>query len=96
MQMDQMQMDQMQMHIGQTVEIIYQDKAGNFTQRKIEVNGIREDRIRWPIAIIVLALAANNPDLSFFSGSHCVVRACRSLGCSSCACGWTVGRPRQD
>ncbi|WP_438495761.1 hypothetical protein [Paenibacillus sp. IHBB 3054] len=36
----------MQMHIGQTVEIIYQDKAGNFTQRKIEVNGIREDRIR--------------------------------------------------
>ncbi|OKP91828.1 hypothetical protein A3844_01565 [Paenibacillus helianthi] len=36
----------MQMAIGQTVEIIYQDKAGKITQRKIEVNGIREGRIR--------------------------------------------------
>ncbi len=38
--------DQMHMHIGQTVEIVYIDKAGKITQRKIEVNGIRDGRIR--------------------------------------------------
>lgn len=36
----------MQMAIGQTVEIIYMDKAGKITQRKIEVHGIRDGRIR--------------------------------------------------
>ncbi|WP_342477463.1 hypothetical protein NYE24_30925 [Paenibacillus sp. FSL H7-0350] len=36
----------MRMSIGQTIEIIYLDKAGNITQRKIEVNGIRDGRIR--------------------------------------------------
>lgn len=32
--------------VGQTIEIIYQDKTGKITQRKIEVIGIRDDRIR--------------------------------------------------
>lgn len=36
----------MKMSIGQTIEIIYLDKAGKVTQRKIEVNGIRDGRIR--------------------------------------------------
>ncbi|WP_151734061.1 hypothetical protein [Paenibacillus tengchongensis] len=36
----------MRMAIGQIVEIIYQDKAGKITQRKIEVLGIRDGRIR--------------------------------------------------
>ncbi|MFF2910030.1 hypothetical protein [Paenibacillus sp. NPDC057934] len=36
----------MKMSIGQIIEIIYLDKAGKITQRKIEVNGIREGRIR--------------------------------------------------
>ncbi|MEK8217193.1 hypothetical protein [Paenibacillus sp. FSL L8-0463] len=35
----------MQMHIGQTIEVIYHDKAGKITQRMIEINGIRENRI---------------------------------------------------
>jgi hypothetical protein len=38
--------DHMIMSIGQTIEIIYMDKVGKITQRKIEVNGIREGRIR--------------------------------------------------
>ncbi|MFF2016198.1 hypothetical protein [Paenibacillus sp. NPDC058177] len=36
----------MKMSIGQTIEIIYLDKAGKITQRKIEVLGIRNGRIR--------------------------------------------------
>ncbi|OKP96840.1 hypothetical protein [Paenibacillus sp. P46E] len=36
----------MKMSIGQTIEIIYLDKLGKITQRKIEVNGIRDGRIR--------------------------------------------------
>ncbi|OMF95160.1 hypothetical protein [Paenibacillus sp. FSL R7-0273] len=36
----------MKMNIGQTVEIVYQDKAGQITQRKIEINNIRDGRIR--------------------------------------------------
>lgn len=36
----------MKMSIGQTIEIVYIDKAGKITQRKIEVNGIRDGRIR--------------------------------------------------
>ncbi|ASA22055.1 hypothetical protein [Paenibacillus donghaensis] len=36
----------MQMQIGQTIEIVYQAKSGEITQRKIEVNGIRNGRIR--------------------------------------------------
>lgn len=36
----------MKMSIGQTIEIIYLDEAGKITQRKIEVNGIRDGRIR--------------------------------------------------
>lgn len=31
----------MQMQIGQTVEIVYLDKVGKISQRKIEINGIR-------------------------------------------------------
>ncbi|GGF63927.1 hypothetical protein GCM10010912_06240 [Paenibacillus albidus] len=36
----------MKMSIGQTVEIIYQAKDGKITQRQIEVNGLRNGRIR--------------------------------------------------
>ncbi len=36
----------MKMTVGQTIEIVYIDKAGNITQRKIEVKGIRNGRIR--------------------------------------------------
>ncbi|SEP13774.1 hypothetical protein SAMN04487895_12353 [Paenibacillus sophorae] len=34
------------MNVGQIIEIVYIDKAGRITQRKIEVKGIREGRIR--------------------------------------------------
>lgn len=36
----------MKMSIGQTIEIVYQAKNGELTQRKIEVLGIRDGRIR--------------------------------------------------
>ncbi|WP_238656052.1 hypothetical protein [Paenibacillus piscarius] len=36
----------MKMSIGQTIEMIYLDKAGKITQRKIEVCGMRDGRIR--------------------------------------------------
>ncbi len=36
----------MQIQIEQRIEIVYQDKSGNITQRKIEVHGIRNGRIR--------------------------------------------------
>ncbi|WP_154120354.1 hypothetical protein [Paenibacillus monticola] len=36
----------MKMNVGQTIEIIYKDKAGKITQRKIEIVGFRDDRIR--------------------------------------------------
>ncbi|MBY9080966.1 hypothetical protein KIH86_02890 [Paenibacillus sp. HN-1] len=36
----------MHMRVGQTLEIVYIDKAGKITQRKIEVKGIRDGRIR--------------------------------------------------
>ncbi|MEK3868181.1 hypothetical protein MHH60_32490 [Paenibacillus sp. FSL H7-0716] len=36
----------MKLCIGQTVEIVYEDKTGKITQRKIEVLGIRDSRIR--------------------------------------------------
>ncbi|WP_233476555.1 hypothetical protein [Paenibacillus sonchi] len=36
----------MKMAIGQTIEIVYVDKAGKITQRKIEVKGVRDGRIR--------------------------------------------------
>ncbi|MNY52130.1 hypothetical protein D3C86_1877770 [compost metagenome] len=36
----------MQIAIGQTVEIIYQAKSGEISQRKIEGLGIRDGRIR--------------------------------------------------
>lgn len=36
----------MEMSIGQTIELIYLDRAGKITQRKIEVHGIRDGRIR--------------------------------------------------
>ncbi|WP_154119788.1 hypothetical protein [Paenibacillus monticola] len=36
----------MKMNVGQTIEIIYQSKAGKITQRKIEIIGIRDGRIR--------------------------------------------------
>lgn len=36
----------MQIRIGQIVDIVYMDKSGKITQRKIEVLGIRDGRIR--------------------------------------------------
>lgn len=36
----------MKMSIGQTIEMIYLDKVGKITQRKIEVSGIRDGRVR--------------------------------------------------
>ncbi|MCE3202689.1 hypothetical protein [Paenibacillus sonchi] len=36
----------MKMAAGQTIEIVFVDKTGKITQRKIEVKGIREGRIR--------------------------------------------------
>ncbi|WP_420850520.1 hypothetical protein [Paenibacillus tepidiphilus] len=36
----------MKMSIGQTIEIVYRDRAGKITQRKIEIVGIRDGRIR--------------------------------------------------
>ncbi|MDT3426048.1 putative DNA-binding transcriptional regulator YafY [Paenibacillus forsythiae] len=36
----------MQMRTGQIVEIVYQAKDGKITQRKIEVKGIKDGRIR--------------------------------------------------
>ncbi len=36
----------MQISIGQIIEIIYQDKARNISQRKIEIHSIRDGRIR--------------------------------------------------
>lgn len=36
----------MRMSIGQTIEIVYQDKAGKITQRQIEINAIRDGKIR--------------------------------------------------
>lgn len=36
----------MKMSIGQTIEIIYLDKLGEITQRRIEILDIRNGRIR--------------------------------------------------
>ncbi|OKP72583.1 hypothetical protein A3844_18790 [Paenibacillus helianthi] len=36
----------MQIRNGQMIEIVYMDKSGNISQRKIEVLGIRDGRIR--------------------------------------------------
>lgn len=36
----------MRMAIGQTIEIVYLDRSGNISQRKIEVLAIRDGRIR--------------------------------------------------
>ncbi|MBW4085434.1 hypothetical protein [Paenibacillus sp. S150] len=36
----------MRIAIGQIVEIIYLDKAGKITQRRIDILGIRDGRIR--------------------------------------------------
>ncbi|MEK4451667.1 MULTISPECIES: hypothetical protein [Paenibacillus] len=36
----------MQMQIGQTVEIVYLDKVGKITQRKIDIKGIKDGKIR--------------------------------------------------
>ncbi len=36
----------MKMIIGQTIEIVYQDKSGKISQRKIEVRGMRDGKIR--------------------------------------------------
>lgn len=36
----------MHMQIGQTVEIVYLDKVGKLSQRKIEVKGIKDGKIR--------------------------------------------------
>ncbi|MEK4452279.1 MULTISPECIES: hypothetical protein [unclassified Paenibacillus] len=36
----------MKICVGQTVEIVYEDKSGKITQRKIEILGIRDGRIR--------------------------------------------------
>ncbi|OME58250.1 hypothetical protein BSK59_08705 [Paenibacillus odorifer] len=34
------------MQIGQTVEIVYLDKVGKITQRKIDIKGIKDGKIR--------------------------------------------------
>lgn len=36
----------MKISVGQSVEIIYEDKLGSITQRRISVHGIREGLIR--------------------------------------------------
>ncbi|UQZ34625.1 hypothetical protein C2I18_14480 [Paenibacillus sp. PK3_47] len=36
----------MRMSKGQIIEIIYVDNAGKITQRKLEVKGVRDGRIR--------------------------------------------------
>jgi len=36
----------MKMRVGQIVEIVYVDKAGKITQRKIEINSIRDGMLR--------------------------------------------------
>lgn len=36
----------MKMNVGQTIEIIYQDKAGKISQRNIDIMGMRNGRIR--------------------------------------------------
>lgn len=36
----------MQIRNGQMIEIVYMDKSGSISQRKIEVLGIRDGRIR--------------------------------------------------
>ncbi|QWU18234.1 hypothetical protein [Paenibacillus sophorae] len=34
------------MTVGQTIEIVYMDRSGKITQRKIEVKGIKDGSIR--------------------------------------------------
>lgn len=46
MQTNVLEADGMQIRIGQIVDIVYMDKSGKITQRKIEVLGIRDGRIR--------------------------------------------------
>ncbi|MEK5415275.1 hypothetical protein [Paenibacillus sp. FSL L8-0708] len=36
----------MQMQIGQTIEIVYLDKVGKISQRKIEIKGMKDGKIR--------------------------------------------------
>ncbi|MCL6602521.1 MAG: hypothetical protein K6T94_06540 [Paenibacillus sp.] len=36
----------MKMHVGQIVEIVYMDKAGKITQRKIEIKNMRDGMLR--------------------------------------------------
>ncbi|AKG36064.1 hypothetical protein [Paenibacillus durus] len=36
----------MKIRTGQTIEIVYMDRSGKITQRKIKVKGIRDGRIR--------------------------------------------------
>ncbi|MEK4993256.1 hypothetical protein [Paenibacillus sp. FSL H7-0918] len=36
----------MHMQIGQTIEIVYLDKVGKITQRKIDIKGIKDGKIR--------------------------------------------------
>lgn len=36
----------MKKYIGRIVEIIYEDRKGNITQRRIEVLGVRQGRIK--------------------------------------------------
>ena len=36
----------MKMHIGQIVEIVYVDRVGKITQRKIEIKSIRDGMLR--------------------------------------------------
>ena len=36
----------MKMHIGQIVEIVYMDRAGKITQRKIEIKSMRDGILR--------------------------------------------------
>ena len=36
----------MKMHVGQMVEIVYVDKVGKITQRKIEIKSMRDGMLR--------------------------------------------------
>ncbi|UQZ36794.1 hypothetical protein C2I18_26650 [Paenibacillus sp. PK3_47] len=52
----------MRMAKGQIIEIVYMDKAGNITQRQIEILGIQNGRIR------ATCLTSGSPRVFLLSG----------------------------
>lgn len=52
----------MALRSGQIIQIIYQDKAGRITQRRIEVKGIRDGRVR------ATCLATGSPRVFLLQG----------------------------